>query len=225
MYHPRYKSFLRCPYFIPLRNWNMTRDNLKTSLLPVVTLLKYLGMWPENTTGTAAYWTYTLFMLVFFQIPMAAFPIVNLFLDENVDILRVASCIFLNLQVSIVPFKTVFLLVFHNRLRSAAEILGSKTFNSYTNEQQAIIQEEVAAVKRNFNYVPLCFVTAILLSAPPLANLEERQLLMDMWFPFNPRENLFNYISVYLFTFIGKSYHETLLLLNMFSFQDWNFAR
>lgn len=181
----------------------MSEGTLKKSLLLVITLLKCLGMWPTDSVKPFLYWTYTIFMFIFIQIPMAALPIVSLFVEENVDVLRIASCIFLNLQVSIVPFKTVFLLAFHKNLRKAVEILDCKTFNSYTKDHEYIIYKDATTIRRNFNYVPLCFITVILMSLSSLTSLEHKELFVEMWFPFNPKANLFNYFSVYLFSVAG----------------------
>lgn len=161
-------------------------------------------MWPTETVHPILYWSYTSFLFIFFQIPMAALPIVSLFVEENVDVLRVASCIFLNLQVSIVPFKTVLLLVFHKNLRKAVDILDCNSFNSYTQAHERIVREDAAAINRNFNYVPLCFITVILMSLSSLTSIEDRELFVEMWFPFNPKTNLFYYFSVYVFSIVGK---------------------
>lgn len=182
----------------------MSEESLKKSLLLVITLLKCLGMWPTDTVTPALYWIYTSFMLTFFQIPMAVLPIATLFMEEDVGVLRIANCIFLNLQVSIVPFKTVFLLIFHKNLRKAVEILSCDIFNSYTDDHKRIIQEGVKSIRRNFNYVPLCFITVILMSLSSLTSLEEKELFVEMWFPFNPKANLFNYFCVYIFSVAGK---------------------
>lgn len=181
-----------------------SRDNtlFKKSLVRVITLLKYLGMWPENTIF---YWLYTGFMFIFFQIPMATLPVATLFMEENVGVVRVASCIFLNLQVAIVPFKTVLLLVFHKKLRNAIEILDCDAFNSYTDKQIIFLNENTALLRKIFNYVPLCFITVILLSLSSLTSMKkEKELFVEMWFPFDPKANLFNYFSVYIFSVFGK---------------------
>lgn len=178
---------------------------LKKNFTVVINLLKLLGMWPTNTANPILYWIYTLCMFLIFQIPMATFPVASLFMEENVGILRIASCIFLNLQVSIVPFKTIILLTHHKQLLKAVQILECESFNSYTEEQKhVIIRKDGASLKRITKYVPLCFITVIIMSLSSLTSLEQRELFVEMWFPFNPKANLLNYFSVYLFSVFGK---------------------
>lgn len=187
----------------------MNEKGLKKSLLPLITILKYLGMWPAATVNPFLYWAYTFFWFIFLQIPVATLPLVNLFVKENVGVLKIASCVFLNLQVLIVPFKTVFLLIFHKNLRKATEILDSPAFNSYTKEHEHIIEEDTASLRKNFNYIRLCIITAIMISSSPLANLKEKRLFIDMWVPFDIHANLANYFSVYLFSVVGKKILKT----------------
>lgn len=182
----------------------MSEDDLKQSLLPLIKILKFLGMWPTNGLNPILYWTFTFFLIIFLQIPIATLPLVDLFAKENVGVLKVASCIFLNLQISIVPFKTIFVLIFHKNLREAVEILYSKSFNSYGQEHEHIIQEDVISMKKNFNYIRLCLGTGILISSSALVKLKERRLFIEMWVPFDPKANLFNYFTVYFFSVIGK---------------------
>lgn len=177
---------------------------LKKNFAMVISVLNYLGMWPTNTINSILYWVYTLCMFLIFQIPMATFPVASLFMEENVGVLRIVSCIFLNLQVSIVPLKTVLLLTHHKYLLKAVQILDCESFNSYTKEQKHIIEEDAASVGRIFNYVPLCFITVIVMSLSSLTSLEQRELFVEMWFPYNPKANLLNYFSVYLFSVFGK---------------------
>lgn len=179
----------------------MGRSPLTSSLSSVITILKYLGMWPTYTT---LYWLYTILMFVFLQIPIAVLPIATLFMEDDVGVLRIASCIFLNLQVSIVPFKTVLLLIFNKNLLKAVDILNCDAFNSYRETQQNFVKDNTTMIRKIFNYIPLCFITVVLMSLSSLTSIQERELFVEMWFPLNPKTSLFNYFIVYLFSVLGE---------------------
>lgn len=169
----------------------------------MVTLLKYLGAWPTDTFNPTLYCLYTVCMFTFIQIPITTLPVVNLFMEEKVGVLNIASCIFLNLQIAIVPFTFVSLLVYHKDLLKVVETLDCRIFNSYTEKQECIIREATALTNRIYNYVYLVLVTLALLTLPSLTHLEERKLFMEMWFPFDPKANLIKYCSTYLFSVTG----------------------
>lgn len=183
---------------------NSKRNNtLKKDFKFVVNLLKYLGAWPTDTINPVLYSLYTASMFTLIQIPMTTLPVVNLFMEEKIGVLNIARCIFLNLQIAIVPFTFVSLLVFHKDLLKVVEILDCRIFNSYTEKHKFIIQEATALTKRIYNYVYLVLVTLAVLTLPSVTHLEERRLFMEMWYPFDPKANLIKYTSTYLFSVAG----------------------
>lgn len=196
----------------------MSEDDLKQSLLLLIKTLKYLGMWPTNALNPILYWTFTLFLIIFLQIPIATLPLLNLFIKENVDVLKIASCIFLNLQISIVPLKTILVLIYHKNLKEAIKMLNSKSFNSYGQQHEHIIQEDAVSMEKNINYIRLCLGTAILISSSALVKLKERRLFIEMWVPFDPKANLFSYFTVYLFSVIGKCHIQQNIIIETLFF-------
>lgn len=188
-----------------LEKLNMDKDSFRESFVHLITILKYLGMWPTNTINPVIYWTYTSFWFICFEIPIATLPFANLFVKEDVGVLEIASGIFYNLQVQIVPFKMVFLLIQHTKLRKAVDVLCSKAFSSYAQPEHAdIIQEGAITTKKTFNYIRLCLFTVALITSSPLIHLSEKPWLVEMWIPIDIKANWFNYFVVYFYTIIGK---------------------
>lgn len=197
LYMPKHNSLLD--------KFNMDKDSFRQSFLQLTTILKYLGMWPTNTINPVIYWVYTAFWFICFEIPIATLPFANLFVKEDIGVLEIASGIFYNLQVQIVPFKMVFLLFQHRKLKKAVDVLCSKAFSSYVQPEHAdIIQEGVITTKKTFNYIRLCLFTVALITSSPLINLREKPWLVEMWIPIDIKANCFNYFVVYLYTIIGK---------------------
>lgn len=162
-------------------------------------------MWPSDVVNPVIYWAYTSFVLVVFEIPIAILPYVNLFFKNDVGVLEVAKSIFLNLQVSIVPFKVVLFLTYHKKMRKIVEIFCSKSFSSYIQlEHKYIIQEGDSSTRRVFNYISLCLITGVLMTSSPLINLRDKPWLVEMWIPIDIKANWLNYFGVYLYTLIGK---------------------
>lgn len=162
-------------------------------------------MWPTNEINPFIYWVYTLLVLILFEIPIAILPFANLFIKEDVGVLEIANGIFLNLQVFVVPFKMAFLLIHHKNLRKAFEVVCNGSFSSYIQpEHYFIVQDGAKSTNKAFNYISLCLVTGILMTSSPLLNIKEKPWLVEMWLPIDIKASWLNYITVYVYTLIGK---------------------
>lgn len=89
-------------------------------------------------------------------------------------------------------------------MKRVVKILECGAFNAFGKEHEGIVEEDGKSIKRNFNYVPLCFFTVVLISASPFTNLNEKPFFIDMWFPFDARGSWSRYFCVYLHSFVGK---------------------
>lgn len=178
----------------------MSTVTFKDCFLQLTTILTYLGVWPTNAANPIFYWMYALFVFIFFEILLATLPLANLFVKKDVGILEIASCIFLNLQILIVPFKSVIFLKYHKNLRKATEAVCC----SNEDDQKHINEEGALSMKSTFQYFYLCFATLLLMALSPLINLKEKPLLIEMWLPFDHTVNWFNYFSIYLYSTVGK---------------------
>lgn len=179
-----------------------TVTNFQQSLKTPILILKGLGAWHNG--NSKLWWIYTLVILLIFLIPMISLHMTKLVLDEEVTIVKVANCIFLNAETGIVPSIFLLLIYSHKNLKIALEILESKVFNSYTLIHLNILQQGANAIRKNEHYITLCVLTVFLMLLSPIAHWKEKWLLVDIWIPFDPKNYPFYYVLVHIYTCIGK---------------------
>lgn len=174
----------------------MDKYRFKDTLNIPINLFKILGAWP--TGNTVLYWLHTLLFCAA-EISIPIFTLIGLINEEDFSVTRIANCIYMNMQLATVPFKTIFLVLSYKNMQRLLEALDSEVFNCYTHHHFNIIENGASAIRKIKHYIPLCIFTVALIVMMPIVHLKDMPLFMDMWFPFNPRNNWFRYWTAQLY--------------------------
>lgn len=178
--------------------WNL----LKTLRHPLQ-ILNILGSFSSETQNANVYLVHTIFIFLFFELPIASLPTMRLFVTEDVDVIKVINLIFVHIQIAVVPFKTIFLAYNSKKLNNVLKFLDNRFFVNCIQEQKGIVENGLRTLTIVHHYITMCFFAVIALVLPPLADISKRDFPVGMWFPWDCQTDLLQYSVVYLYTFSG----------------------
>lgn len=176
------------------------------SLSTNICLLRLVGAWPQVYLSRFGNYAYLAFIISFFLIPVSYFPLLYIYLSDNVDLVRISQTAFMSCELMLIAPKLIIVLVNHRKLKAVVRYWDIKHFYSLPplGSKEIIFKTTKQAKEICRWFSCLCAFGAITWAAKPLQNLSCRMLPADMWLPFDPFKDNIRFALTYCHSFLGK---------------------
>ncbi|XP_074033085.1 odorant receptor Or1 [Leptinotarsa decemlineata] len=177
---------------------NLVEDSFKGHLF----FMKIIGIYPsENFFKYYTFFAYLLYFL--FTIPSPLLSIIKLIVLKVKDIGNMCDSLSLIIEIGVLVLKV---LPFKNKpdvIKRSIFHLNKKIFSQAEPEQLYILLETVATCRKIFAIFLTSCLTSLFTWALKVLLYEERAFPIDVWLPFDPFKNVYIYLTVFFYIFLG----------------------
>lgn len=154
-----------------------------------------VGAIPVKCLNIKFYRFYSFFVWGCLIIPVASFPVVQLFIYQENNLEVIAANAYLSSEIIMIPFKLLTLLLKRKELQEILRFydrVGLKHLN--TEKHRKMMKDGLDGVKRNSTmFISACMVALVLMFSKPLLSFKKKPLMNEMWFPFDPQASYVHY--------------------------------
>ncbi|XP_077284425.1 odorant receptor Or1-like [Arctopsyche grandis] len=178
------------------------RVKIREALDLNLAIMTISGIWPpkcfDNTWRIHAYRAYSIMGVGFFYIVFMLTEIINMIVVFG-DMEKTVEASFLLLTHFSQLLKTILVVVFNTRIRDIVERLDDPVFNRGKPEHLPMILKSMNIVKKDTRlFLTMATLTVLLWAIFPLLELNDRQLPLKAWYPFDIKETpIFQIIYLY----------------------------
>lgn len=173
---------------------NASSDFEKSLHLNVISM-HMVGAIPVKCLNVKFYGIYSFFIWGFLIIPVASFPVIQLFISQERNLKVIAANAYLSSEIILIPFKLLTLLLKRKELLEILRYYDRVELKHLNTEKHKKMMEHgLNNVKRNSTmFISACMVALVLMFSKPVLGFKKKPLMSDMWFPFDPQASYVHY--------------------------------
>lgn len=166
-----------------------------------------VGAVPVKCLNIKIYRIYSFFIWGCLIIPVASFPVIQLFISREGNLEVIAANAYLSSEIILIPFKLLTLLLKRKELQEILRYYDKVELKHLNTEKHKKMMEDgLNYVKRNSTmFIFACMIALVLMFSKPILSFKKKPLMSDMWFPFDPQESYVHYTFYVVYMSSSKS--------------------